>query len=683
MLSWSDETAERYILEFGEYGEDIALRVYTSRMLGKNPALVLHGGGNTSVKTVIQDRFGCDREVLCVKGSGWDLGEIKPKGLPAVDLVGLRRFRDLVSMSDEEMVSGVRSLLLDPSSPNPSVETLLHAFLPHKFIDHTHADSVLALADQPDAERVCREVFGDRFGYVPYIMPGFDLAKKAAEVYERGPEVEGLILLGHGIFTFGETAREAYERMNEAVSTAGNYIREQGNTLIHNTNVPKPIEDRLLTRYLGIIRGVLGGHSRGIGRQVLEWRFNRRIDAFLSNPGFPAVALRGPVTPDHIIRTKQKPLVFEILEEEDDASFRARFSEAVDQFVAEYDAYFDRQTESRNLSRTRLHPLPIVFLVPGVGLITSGKSRKDAMIAADIYEHTMDVILDAEAIGRYQALPESDLFDMEYWSLEQAKLGKKAPAPLAGHVVLITGAAGAIGAATARCFAALGANLVLTDMEADRLAGLVKELQEKKADVAALVCDLTLETKVRDMVQAAARGFGGFDLVVSNAGRAFTGDMDHSSEALAESLKVNLMSHQHVASHAMRLFKQQATGGCLLFNASKSAFNPGPGFGPYSIAKAAVIALMKQYAVEGSPFGVRASAVNADRIRGGVLSDDLVTERAKARGVSADQYFRANLLRREVRAEDVAQAFLFLYQAESTTAGVFTVDGGNVAASPR
>ncbi|CAM2068067.1 bifunctional aldolase/short-chain dehydrogenase [Sulfidibacter corallicola] len=683
---WNEADAASYLDRYAGVSRDLALRVYTSRLLGRNPALVLHGGGNTSVKTHLRDELGRDVEVLCVKGSGWDLAHIEPPGFPAVILDPIRDFRQLDDMSDEAMVNGVRRFLLDTGAPNPSVETLLHAFLPHKFVDHTHADAILALADQPDAEALCRRVFGGRMGIVPYIMPGFQLAKAAAEVYERDPEVEGLILINHGIFTFADDARTAFERMLEMVALAEQWQRGHAETPEVGSASPKHdfLADGDVSRHLARLRGLLVNHPRGIGAQVLRVRRTPRIEAFLMRPDLTEVATRGPATPDHVIRTKQKPLVLARPEATDHEGFASQVVDELARYVSDYDHYFQTWMSQKQVEKTQLHPLPIVFLIPGIGLVTAGKTVAAAEIAADIWEHTIDVILAAESIGRYTPLPDGDIFDMEYWSLEQAKLGKKKPKPLAGRVALVTGACGGIGRGIAEAFAAEGANLVVTDMDAEALALEARRLADRfGVAVESRAGDLTDPSFSASLITAAGCAFGGLDAVLSNAGRAFTGPIDKTTDTLRTSLEINLLSHQYLAAAAVEMMVPQALGGCLLFNASKSAFNPGPGFGAYSVAKAGLIALMKQYAVEFADSGIRAMAINADRIRTNLFDADLVAERARQRGLEPDQYFRANLLGREVSAEDVGRAFLRLYLSEKTTAAVFTVDGGNIAASPR
>jgi len=665
---WSDQQAQEYVERYA-FNEDLALRVYSSRLIGREPTLVLHGGGNTSVKTSLVDDTGERVEVLCVKGSGWDLGEIEPAGLPAVRLATLTALRSLPSMTDEDMVNAQRTRLLDAGAPNPSVETLLHAFLPAKYIDHSHADAILALVDQPEAPRLCAALFGDRLALVPYVMPGFALAKLAAEVAEQHPEAEGLLLLQHGLFTWGATARESYERHVRAVDEAERFIASWRDA---STPTPAPAPAPVsLPSIAAELRGRLGQGQR---RYFFAVRESEPIRRFVARHDLRELSQRGPVTPDHVIRTKAAPLIV-------DRCSLDGIDAALNQFRADYQAYFARQAEARpGRTLTALDPDPRVVLVPGAGaLIGLGRSPQAASIAADLYEHTIEVIDAAEAVGRYQALPESDLFDMEYWSLEQAKLGNQSPRPLDGQIVYISGAARGIGAAVARVFADAGAALYLVDRDGEPLAAIAKQLK-----AASEILDVADEQAVRRSVQNCALTYGGLDGVVSNAGFAPQSPIAQCPTSLLEaSFAVNFYAHQWIAAEAFGLLERQGMGGFLLFNASKAAFNPGPQFGPYALAKAALVALTKQYALEGGGLGIRANAVNADRIRTNLMSATEVEARAQARGLEVDAYFRSNLLDREVTADDVAEAFLHLARAPSTTGCVLTVDGGNIAASPR
>ena len=682
--AWVDSDAKAALDHWAKagIGQDLALRVYSTRLLGREPRLVLHGGGNTSVKAQVKDLLDEEVEALCVKGSGWDMASIEPAGMPAVRLAALRKLRSRSAMPDGEMVRLQRAALIDPQSPNPSVETLLHAFIPHKFVDHTHATAVLSLIDQAESEALCAETFGDRLGFVPYVMPGFALAKKAAEIFEKAPAVEGLILDKHGVFTFGNDAREAYERMIEFVTLAEELLRKKGNAKLPGAKLPDRIAS--LSDVAPIIRGVCtlrdasgeGAHKR----LVLDFRSNDTILNYVNGKDVKRYARAGVITPDHVIRTKPSPLVLPAPEVGKLADFKSAAQAAARTFMDEYAAYFERHKTRAN--GASIHdPLPRVALVPGLGLFGLGTSAKEARVAADVAEAAVEGITGAEAIGAFTSISEADTFDIEYWPLEVAKLGQRKPLPLAGQIAVITGAAGAIGAATTRAFAQAGAEVVMLDID---IAAATKQAKAIGGTALAIACDVTNTASVRDAFDRVIDAFGGVDIVVSNAGAAWQGKIGEVDEAkLRESFELNFFAHQKVAQAAVGIMLKQGTGGCLLFNVSKQAVNPGADFGPYGLPKAATLLLVRQYALDYGADGIRSNAVNADRIRSGILTEDFIAQRAKARRLSEKEYMSGNLLQREVTAEDVAQAFLHQALELKTTANITTVDGGNIAAALR
>ena len=708
---WNDSDAAEAIKTYKDVSEDLALRVYSSRLIGADPALVLHGGGNTSVKSSAKNRVGEAVPALYVKGSGWDLDTLEPPGLPGVKLEALLKLRQLDRLSDEDMVNEQRINLLDASSPNPSVETLLHAFLPHKFVDHSHADSILVIANQPNSEELCREIYGDTFALVPYIMPGFLLAKASAEAYEKNPNVYGLVLVNHGLFTFGETAKESYDRHVEAVTLAEKFIAGKKKKPLTSSTKPKTALNgaEIFAKVAPVLRGLYAGQTG------LSWTVHQRKDSFASEfSGSKECATWsqiGTVTPDHVIRTKQKPLLLNPQCLDDPPGLWEEISRSLDAYIENYHRYFQTNKQAREVEARRkssnqnqeaprdvsklaprgvvekkeLDPLPRVILLTGVGLITIGKTVKETGISADIYQHTLDVIHKAFSVGQYTPLKDDDLFDMEYWSLEQAKLGKSKPKKLQGKVVAISGAASGIGLATARLFAEHGANLFLLDRDDEKLNAAKADLKKNlKASVVTHVLDVTDDKAIIEAFDRLAQLFGGLDILISNAGNAVQGRIgDVASDDLRASFDLNFFAHQALASHAVKLFLAQRTGGVLLFNASKAAFNPGKNFGPYALPKSAVVALTKQYALDYGKEGIRANAVNADRVRTGLFTQDVIKERSSARGLTPDDYFKNNLLEKEVFDTDVAQGFLDLALAEKTTGSVITIDGGNIAASPR
>lgn len=680
---WNDDKAVEYVRRYAEQGvdKDLALRVYTTRLLGRNSQLVLHGGGNTSVKAGSKDLFGDEVDVLCVKGSGWDMAEIEPAGLPAVRLSPLQKLKLLEVLSDEDMVGFQRAYLLDQSSPNPSVETLLHAFLPHKYIDHAHANSVLSLSDQPNGEEIVRELYGDEMGFVPFVMPGFRLSKMASEIYEQNPAVKGLILHKHGIFTFADTARQSYDRMIDMVSMAEDRIAQAPRKLFP---AARPLEKpATLAQIAPIVRGACAlndGEGR-FRRWVFEFRTDERLWEFVSQQNLEKQAWTGVVTPDHIIRIKNQPLVLPPARSDDLDGYADAVKRRVADYVARYHEYFRVNNDRLGGGKTELDPMPRAFLVPGLGVIGAGKSKKDAIIAADLIERAIPTVMDAEAVGQYEPLSNFELFEMEYWSLEQAKLGKAQEKPLARQVVIITGGAGAIGAACARAFAALGAEVAVLDVDGERAREVAQDVSPQALGLA---CDVTDDASVTRALAAVVQHFGGVDILVSNAGAAWTGNIaELDDETLHMSFELNFFAHQRMAKACAKIMKAQGTGGALLFNTSKQAINPGANFGAYGLPKAATLFLSCQYAIDMGKHGIRANAVNADRIRSGLLDNGMIAERAKARGLSEAEYMGGNLLGREVTADDVAQAFVHQALALKTTGNVTTVDGGNIAAALR
>ena len=695
---WSDRDAEAAIERYTKLGAplDLALRVYSSRLLGVEPRLVIHGGGNTSVQTVMNDLLGEAVEVLCVKGSGWDMATIEPAGLPAVRLKPLQQLAHVETLSDEEMVRVQRANLLDPGAPNPSVETLLHAFLPHKYIDHTHANAVLALSDQPNGQSLCREVYGESMALVPYVMPGFALASVAVAAFAENPDVEGMILLKHGIFTFGASAREAYERMIDKVTLAEGRIAAAARVSVAGVHLPKavgrtrpksfhpirlPERSATVSQVAPVLRGLAAEArpDRSYARQILEFRSSPAILDFVAGSELARYAQQGTATPDHVIRIKPKPLITPPADTAAFEDFVIGAREAMQAYRTEYQAYFARNNERHAGGKKPLDAVPRVIMVPGLGLFGLGASHGEARIAADLAETNIEVITGAETIGRFEVIDEADLFDIEYWSLEQAKLGKAKESPLARHVAVVTGGASGIGAATAAAFRAAGAELAILDRDEASVQASARQI-----DALGLACDVTRPEAVQKAFNKIAATYGGVDIVVSNAGAAWQGRIgDVEEQVLRDSFELNFWAHQFVACAAVRVMRAQGIGGCLLFNVSKQAINPGPAFGPYGLPKAATLALMRQYALDYGEDGIRACAVNADRVRSGLLTGTMIAERAEARGVSPQDYMQGNLLGREVTAADVAQAFVSLALARSTTAAIFTVDGGNIAAAPR
>jgi rhamnulose-1-phosphate aldolase/alcohol dehydrogenase len=701
---WSDTEAQQYVDRLArDWGEDMALRVYTSRLIGRDADLVMHGGGNTSLKGTVQPLVGDAMEALFIKGSGWDLDSIEPPGLPAVDLAHLRKLRALPELSDPEMVNQLRTHLFDAGAPNPSVETLLHAFLPHKFIDHTHADIALVVTNQPpdESRQMVAEAFGRKWGVVPYVMPGFALAKASGDAFDADTTVEGLVLLNHGLFAFADDARTAYERMIDGVDRAERFVaklaRERART---HVQVPTDLVAgrTQAARLAPMLRRALAepdASDRGWTRWILEYRADDAALALLARDDAPALAREHPLTPDHVIRTKGQHLLLGDLPLQDDEALVTTLAGAVADYRARYDAYFEANRERSRTPVTKLDSTPRVLLVPGVGVFTAGRSKADARIAADITEHTLRAKATANDVGHYAALSDGDLFDMEYWVLEQAKLGKGKDAPLAGQVALVTGALGAIGFGICRQLVGAGAHVVLADLDAERLETARAELDPKGKGIAGtLVMDVTDETAVARGFDDLCRAYGGLDVLVLNAGVAHVSALtDLDAAALRRVVDVNFHGYFLVLREAARLMQRQGTGGNVIVNSSKNVFAPGADFGAYSASKAAGHQLAKVAALELAPHGIRVNLINADAVFGNDarpsgLWQEVGPARAKSRGMDPKElqefYRQRNLLKARVTPEHVGNAVVFFATNQTPTTGAtLPVDGGVPEAFPR
>jgi len=673
---WSEIEAKKYINKYKKLGHsrDMALRVYTTRLLGRNSELVLHGGGNTSVKTEIKDIDGKKYKVLCVKGSGWDMAEIEPEGLPAVKLQPLLALKNKKNLSDEDMVAYQKRNLINIKSPNPSVETFLHAFLPFKFVDHTHSDAIMNVTNRPNGFKFCKKIFGKKVSIVPYVMPGFDLARKINEVYSKQPNINCLILLNHGIFTFADDAKKSYDLMIKYVSDAEKAIKKLRSKKIKQI---KKFKTNFRPHEIApILRGLLSENKDQ--KFIINYRSNKNLNYFINGKNVRSYSSKGTATPDHVIRVKPFPLIISPKQNCSIEDFKILAEKAFKDYRKKYVKYFNINKSKVKEKKTMLDTSPRVILVQNVGLFSVGNSLNASKIAGDLTETNARVISSVEETSKYKFIPEKDLFDVEYWSLEQAKI-KKAKKPLEGNVVVITGSAGAIGSATYKLFKSYGAEIVLLDYDLKK----IKALQKNVKDLC-LHCDVTNKNSITKAFNKICEVYSGIDILISNAGTAIGGSIaEVDDKVLRKSFEENFFSHQNCASEAIRIMKKQNINGCLLFNISKQSVNPGKNFGPYGLPKSALLSLCKQYAVDYGAYGIRSNGVNADRIRSGLLNDNMIKSRAKAREVSTDEYMKGNLLLNEVKADDVAKAFFHLAVSKKTTGAVLTVDGGNIAASLR
>ena len=648
---WDDQEAR-------QFEGDLGLRVYTSRLLGRDRSLVLHGGGNTSVKIREPNLFGEEEAILYVKGSGWDLETIEPQGFSPVRLSHVLRLAELPALSDPEMVNQLVTHMLKASAPAPSIETILHGLMPQKFVDHTHADAVLSVSNTRDGEKRIREVYGKRCVVIPYLMPGFDLAQYCAREFKRlgTPETVGMVLLNHGIFSFGETARESYERMIELVTHAEKYLESKRAWSVATkpsqpTN-PRAIAQAELRRRVSETAG---------SPMILCTVTNERTLGFAQHPDLARISQQGPATPDHVIRTKRTPML---------GTDVLRYTET-------YSRYFDEHAPKAKEPKTLLDPAPRVILDPAFGLAAAGRTAKDAAIVAEVYDHTIDVILRAEALGGFHALPSKDIFEVEYWDLEQAKLKKGGkPAPFAGEIALVTGAASGIGKAAVAAFLVRGAAVVGLDLDAKI------ESLHSGTDFLGLRCDVADETQVRSALEQAVLAFGGLDMLVLNAGifPASRRIADLPTDEWRRTMTVNLDANLLLMRACHPFLKLAPRGGRVVVIGSKNVPAPGPGASAYSASKAALNQLARIAALEWGADRIRVNTVHPNAVFDtGLWTEGVLAERARQYAMTVEQYKTNNVLKTEVGSRDVAELAAEMCGPlfAKTTGAQIPVDGGN------
>ncbi len=648
---WNDEESAVWS------GDPLGLRVYTSRLLGAEPDLVLHGGGNTSVKVRAQTFLGDEEALLYVKGSGWDLATIERGGFAPVRLAPLLRLAALEQLSDAAMVREVRAAMTDPDAPSPSIEALVHAVLPFPYVDHTHAAAVLALTNNDRADELLAEVFGSRVALLPYIMPGFSLAKqmrRLAEEIDLGA-MDGIILRHHGVFTFGQDARTSYERMISLVNEAESYLEKSVSGERYGS--AEGSED--LKALAELRRGVSRQSERAV---VANWDRSPAARGFAAFENVDSLSTRGPVTPDHAIRTKRCPLVV-----------RNSGDEMLEVYAAHYRNYFQRFAPA---GVEMLDPAPRWIVWPGFGIVSFGKNPAEARAVGDIATQTIRVIQDAERVGSWLALPEGDIFAIEYWELEQAKLRRLgAPLPFAGKIALVTGAAAGIGRACVEALHAAGAVVVGLDLNPE-----AAELEDgdRKCGV---VCDLTDHARVRAAVDEVVRRFGGLDLLVSNAGIFTAGAYIEELDPVnwEKSIAVNLTSHQRLLQHCIPYLKRGVEASAI-FIGSRNVQAPGAGAASYSVTKAGLTQLVRVAALELAKDGVRVNIIHPDAVFDTRLWTPEALQRSAERyGLSVEEYKTRNLLKTEVSSADVARMVCAVAGPAfaRTTGAQIPVDGGN------
>jgi rhamnulose-1-phosphate aldolase/alcohol dehydrogenase len=682
---WSDADAQ------GK--SDLELIIHASHLIGAEESLVLWGGGNTSVKGKTKDFRGRERDVMWIKGSGSDLKDIQAKHFSGVLLDDVRPLTERTAeMDDDAMVAYLAHCLTDPKAPRPSIETLLHGFLPFKFIIHTHADLIQALTNNALGEAAVQDVFGDQSVVVPYQRPGFRLSRMVHDAVSAKPDAKFLILRKHGLITWGQTAREAYERTVEAITRVEDFIAKKAtgeDALAARSCQPLDPADRkrLAASLMPALRGKLSAGRR----VILRFDDSPEVLQFVCAKEAPRLSQVGPATPDHVLSTRVWPAFVHWHPQHGEDALPAASAKAVDEWLTRDEAYYKFNSDGK---LGRLEPYPRVILVPGLGMFTAAPHARRARIVRDIYTHTINVIRNAERIAPYVSLTEQEAYGVDYWPLELYKLTLAPPeAEFSRQVVLITGGGGGIGRVVADHFAKAGAHVVVTDINDAAAERAAAEINMEYADRAVgLRMDVADETSVRGGFDAACAAFGGVDVIFSNAGIALSSPLaDMPIEDWNRSHAVNTTGHFLVVRQALRVFRAQGLGGSIVLNASKNVPAPGKDFGAYSAAKAAAAQLCRIAAIEGAEIGVRANMVNPDAVfQGSALwSDEIRENRAKAQGIlphEVEEYYRnRSLLKRPVLSEDVAEAVLFLASERSakTTGAMLPVDSGVVGAFPR
>ena len=645
--------------EAAQFPGDLGLRVYTSRLLGRDKSLVLHGGGNTSVKITEKNFLGEDETLLYVKGSGWDLEHIEAAGFSPVRIDHLLKLAKLRTLSDPQMVNELRTHVVRASAPTPSVEAILHAILPFLYVDHTHSDAVITVTNTANGLARIREIYGDNVVVVPYVMPGFDLARRCADRFsaEVRKNTIGMVLLNHGIFSFGRTAQESYERMIDLVTWSENYLARY-----KAWTIPVPAEKPVTTplrRELASLRRELSD-TAGFP-VILATREDAASLVFARRADVATISQQGPATPDHVIRTKRLPMI----------------GRDVKAYVQAYKKYFNEHAPQAKEPKIMLDPAPRVIIDHDLGVATVGRSARDAAIARDIYAHTMEIIQRATVLGGYQALPAKDIFDVEYWDLEQDKLkGGGKPPVFSGEVALVTGAASGIGKACVDSLLTRGAAVVGLDIN-PAITGLYR-----RPDYLGLVCDVTDEKQLAEALEKTARTFGGLDMLILNAGIFPPGCRIESltSAEWQKVLHINLDANLMLMREAHPLLKLAPQGGRVVVIGSKNVPAPGPGAAAYSASKAALNQLARVAALEWGADNIRINSLHPNAVFDtGIWTDEVLAARAKHYGLTVEQYKKNNVLKTEVTSRDVAELAAEMCGPlfAKTTAAQVPVDGGN------
>jgi rhamnose utilization protein RhaD (predicted bifunctional aldolase and dehydrogenase)/NAD(P)-dependent dehydrogenase (short-subunit alcohol dehydrogenase family) len=698
---WSDDKAAKFIEKYGEkWGEDLAIGLFVATLIGAEDKLVLHGGGNSSVKTTCMNLLGERVPAIFVKASGYNMAFIEPNGFTGMDLNYLKKLRVLSNLSDQAMVNEFRTHFLDAYAATPSIETLVHVFIPHKFVDHTHPDAILALTNQTGGEELIKEALGKEIAVLPYFPPGFKLAKAVADKIDQNPSAHAMVLMRHGLVTWGETARDSYEIIIELAGRAEEFLRRHArNPVVPKRTTSVSVAELRFTAIAPMLRGLLakptGDPDQPWERSILQPLINREILDIVDSTRGREIALTPPLTSDHLIRTKPFYLWMDSPEFDNLDKLREQISLALGNYAAAYDSYVDRYAADLPEGVERMDSLPRVILIPGLGAICAAKDIAAAGIVKDIAAHTLTIKAQIAAMGTYSGMEEKDLFEMEYRVLQHSKLQGDKPRPLARQVALITGAAGAIGSGIAHELLDQGCHVAVTDLAGETLTGFAHELKEKYGSrVVGIPMDITDPNSVADGFGSVYRTWGGIDLVILNAGIAHVSSISEMSlESFRKLEKINVEGTLIMLSECVRHFRLQGTGGDIVMVSTKNVFAPGARFGAYSATKAAGHQLARIASQEFAELDVRVNMVSPDAVfshgaRKSGLWTEIGPERMTARGLSPEgleEYYRnRNLLKAKITARHVAKAVLFFVTRQTPTTGAtIPVDGGLPDATPR
>ena len=637
-------------------------RVRTARMLGKDPELVLHGGGNASLKTVEIDHAGREIKVLRVKGSGSDMATIGVSGFTGLRMDDLLPAEKIEKMTDIEMMDYLKKSMVDPSEPAPSVESFLHAFIPFTFVDHTHSDHILMLTNSGMSADKISSILGHVM-VIPYIPPGFILAREMLSTISKlTPDVRGIVLEKHGLFTFGETATESYEKHMELVGKAREYVKSQCGDRIYDKKFIEPVEvDSILPE----IRGKLSAEFKKV---LLVKKDGDALEIAQSSQA-QMYQKSGPATPDMLIRTKYNFLYIDS---------KNNVLDRILEFAAEY-----RKEHSEFVSAYPMHdPYPSVIIVRGYGIITAARTLKECTIIMDQAVHSMRVNSVAGKLGKQEFISRKEAYEMEYWPLEEAKLKRFKPKPLEGNVCIVTGAASGIGYETFLKISENGGNVVAVDINSDVIK--ISEEINRKYGVASVgkIVDISDRKAIEKMVEEVVLKYGGVDVLFNNAGILKSEPFEEiTPDTIEKHIAINSMAPFVLSQKVFSVMKKQGTGGNFIFNITKNLTHPGPGMASYGTTKAFSAQLSHYIAKEGGKFGIRSNIINPDKIfkNSKIWDNGVLEKRAEAKGITPEQYKRGNLLNVEVLPEHVANMVLAILNDDifgATTDAMIPVDGG-------